>query len=80
MNDTPVSPLTEADPRSLDELFSSRPPFDPAALRALVAELRRMRVKWGEEERDNKAKKATRASKVKTKTVVDDLFGEGNEA
>ena len=68
MSDTPTqpttttSPLAEADPRSLDELFSSRPPYDPAALRGLVAELRRMRLKWQSDEAEGKAKRSARAS------------------
>lgn len=41
-----ASPLAEASVSSLDEFFSRRPPFDEAALTAMVTELRRMREKW----------------------------------
>jgi len=43
---TNAGPLAEASSASLDEFFSRRPPFDEAALAAMVRELRRMREKW----------------------------------
>ena len=54
------SPLSEADPRSLDEIFSSRPPFDPGALRRQIEEFRRMRVKWQSDAAEGKTKRAVK--------------------
>ena len=76
------SPLAEADPRSLDDVMSSRPPFDAGALTRMVAELRRMRVKWQQDEAEGKASKQARAKRGGTKATsapasVDDLWDEG---
>ena len=74
------SPLSEADPRSLDEIFSSRPPFDPSALRRQIEEFRRMRVKWQSDEAEGKSKRAAKKAKAGTVSVpVGDLFGEESE-
>jgi hypothetical protein len=71
------SPLSEADPRSLDEIFSSRPPFDPGALRRQIEEFRRMRVKWQSDEAEGKSKRVAKKVKAGTASVpVGDLFGE----
>jgi len=69
-----ASPLVEADPRSLDAIFNSKPPFDAAALRALIAEMRRMREKWKQDEVENKQKKAKKAASASTPRVADTLF------
>lgn len=60
----PVSPLSEASPTSLDDYFSQKPPFAPEALRAMIAEFRRMRVKWesDSQEAKNKPKKAAKSA------------------
>ena len=79
MTEPTTSPLAEADPRSLEQFFNSRPPFDPRALQAIVAEMRRMRVKWGEDEKAGKIKKAAKAEKAKRPTAVDDIFAEGED-
>jgi hypothetical protein len=73
-----ASPLAEASPASLDDLFSSRPPFDPAAMRVMIAEFRRMRVKWASDEAAGVAKKAAkRAGRVPA--AVGDLWEGGGE-
>jgi len=58
-----TSPLAEASEHSLDEFFSRRPPFDGETLRVMIAEFRRMRVKWqsGEAERAAKPKRAAKS-------------------
>ena len=56
-----TSPLGEASERSLDEFFSSKPPFSPEALRVMVAEFRRMREKWQSGEGNAAAPRAKRA-------------------
>ena len=72
------SPLSEADPRSLDEIFSSRPPFDPGALRRQIEEFRRMRVKWQSDEAEGKTKRAKKKASGAS-SAVGDLFGEEGE-
>jgi hypothetical protein len=77
VNDSPLSQVSET---SLDDYFSSKPPYSPQVLSALVSELRRMREKWQVEEREGKVKRAVKAKKgVKlTSTSTDeDIFGEG---
>ena len=76
MSDQPTttSPLAEAEPRSLDEAFSARPPFDAGTLVALVRELRRMRVKWQQDEIEGKRTRAAKSERAKRVTVVGDLF------
>jgi len=69
-----ASPLVEADPRSLDVIFNSKPPFDAAALCALIAEMRRMREKWKQDEVENKQKKAKKVASASTPRVADTLF------
>jgi hypothetical protein len=77
MSETQTSPLAEASEVSLDEFFSRRPPFDGVALSAMVAEFRRMRVKWQSGEGGASAKKAPRAAKGKPSAIplgADDLW------
>lgn len=69
------SPLSEADPRSLDEVFSSRPPFDPSAMRRAVEEFRRMRVKWQQDAAEGKSKRVAKRGARPT-APVGDIFGE----
>lgn len=75
MSDQPVSPLAEASEISLDEFFSRRPPFDGAALSAMVAEFRRMRVKWQSGEGAASVKKAPKAKAAKASAIP---LGEGD--
>jgi hypothetical protein len=77
-NDT-TNPLDEVSAISLDDLFSSRPPFDAQAMRAMVAEFRRMRVKWQAEDAAGTTKRGARKAKAATQPVaIDiDLFEEG---
>lgn len=69
------SPLAEAEVSSLDEDFSHRPPFDGATLARMVAEFRRMRVKWQAGEGSAAAKKAPRAKVAKPSAIP---LGEGD--
>lgn len=71
MAEQTTSPLAEADPRSLDELFNSKPPFDTNALRRLVEEFRRMRAKWQQDEAEGKIKKAKKADNSPKVVEVD---------
>ena len=71
-----ASPLSEADPRSLDELFNSKPPFDSVALRTLVNEMRRMREKWEKDEAEGKSKRNTKKAESSAKVVSGDLWGD----
>jgi hypothetical protein len=73
------NPLDEVSVASLDDLFSSRPPFDPQAMRAMVSEFRRMRVKWQAEDAAGTAKKKARRAGASASVAIDvDLF-EGGE-
>jgi hypothetical protein len=74
VSETQTSPLAEASEVSLDEFFSRRPPFDGAALSAMVAEFRRMRVKWQSGE-GTAAKKAPKAKKSAPSAIP---LGEGD--
>jgi hypothetical protein len=69
------SPLSGVSENSLDEYFSSKPPYSPQVLAALVSELRRMREKWQVEEREGKAKRAKRVAAVKVTSTNEDIFG-----
>ena len=72
-----MNPLCEVEATSLDELFSSRPPFSANVMRALVAELRRMREKWKSAEEVAGASALVRASKKRSKkseSAVGDLW------
>jgi hypothetical protein len=72
------SPLSEVAENSLDDYFSSKPPYSPQVLSALVSELRRMREKWQVEEREGKAKRALKAKKggkLTSTSTDEDIFG-----
>jgi hypothetical protein len=71
------SPLTGVSENSLDEYFSSKPPYSPQVLAALVSELRRMREKWQVEEREGKAKRAKKVAVAKVTSTDEDIFGSG---
>jgi hypothetical protein len=64
---TPPSPLAEADPKSLDELFNADPlELTNKDLAALVTELRANRDKWAKEEAESQTKaRPRRPSKYK---------------
>ena len=79
----PPSPLAEASVASLDEFFSRRPPFDEAALAAMVSEFRRMREKWeslGEGLKVTKKPAKAKAVKAPAQLSADDLWSEGESA
>lgn len=72
--------LTEATADSLDELFSRdiaslEPETRSATLRAIVQELRRMRIKWlaAEAAGATRAPKAAKKAPAATKTTLEDL-------
>lgn len=78
----PTSPLSEADPRSLDELFARldqhitlntlRGPAATADLDAVVSELRRQRAAWARAEAEGK----TRAPRAKATPRVSTSLGD----
>lgn len=69
----PPSPLSEANPRALEDVMSARPPFAAHEMQMMIAELRRMRVKWQVEEREGVKKKGKKVSGPAP--VVSDIFG-----
>ena len=76
-----ASPLAEASPASLLEFFSRRPPFDEAALAAMVKEFRRMREKWeslGEGVKVTKKAKTAKAS-APAQLSAEDLWETASE-
>jgi hypothetical protein len=76
----PISPLSEADPRSLDEYFARKPPYDAQTLNAIKAEFRRLRERMKIEQASGKAPRAKKAAKVETtKSVEFDLFAAEDE-
>jgi len=74
VHNVPVSPLSEADPRSLDEYFARKPPYDTATLARIKQEFRRMREVWAKSALEGG--KAPRAKKVSatTREISIDLF------
>jgi hypothetical protein len=77
-----ASPLGEASPASLDELFSRRPPFDEGALSAMVGELRRMREKWeslGEGVKMTKKRATPKAASGPAQLSAEDLWANDSE-
>src|SRR5271154_3982349 len=78
-----ASPLAEASPASLLEFFSRRPPFDEAALAAMVKEFRRMREKWeslGEGVKvTKKARSSPKAASGPAQLSAEDLWSAPSE-
>jgi hypothetical protein len=72
---TLVSPLTEADPRSLDEYFARKPPYDATTLAAIKQEFRRLRAKFGEDAASGKPTRAKKAAVPKSNEITMDIFG-----
>jgi len=68
---TEPNPLTEANPESLQELFSGDPfNFTRQRRDLIVAELRRARSRWDQAEASGK-KSAPKAAKKQTLTIED---------
>jgi hypothetical protein len=73
---TTPSPLTEAEPRSLDEYFARKPPYDATTLAAIKTEFRRLRAKFGETEAAGGSVRAKKVGKPKAALEVTmDIFG-----
>jgi len=71
----PISPLTEASERSLDEYFARKPPYDSETLAKIKTEFRRMRELWARADATGSNVRAKKAAKSPvSKDITIDLF------